>query len=100
MTKSAVNAGRNTAYDGNINSDDGKYVLNNLINTAVNKGSSIKKGSAVAKSHMAKIRHMQKSKKSENILDDITCAISSGSVRDNVPTFRRPIKGSREEKKI
>ena len=47
---------------------------------------------------MAKNRGLEKTKKSEGILDDIIGAISGGSVRNNVPTFRRAIKGSAEAK--
>ena len=57
-------------------------------------GSGFKKGSAEAKAHMAKIRAMRKKKKGDGIMDDIVSAISGGKVLDNVPTFRRPIKGS------
>ena len=41
---------------------------------------------------------MRKTKKGEGILDDIMGAIIGGSVCDNVPTIRRPITGSPEEK--
>ena len=61
------------------------------------------KGSPEAKEYMAKIRASRKAKKGgavmttgDGILEDIVGAISGGAVLANVPTFRRPIKGSPE----
>ena len=99
--KTIANAGINAVVP-----DQYKDIAKAGVNTGVDVGYALngsglkfKKGSEEAKAHMAKIRAMRKTKKSGcGILDDIQGAISGLGIRDNVPTFQRPIKGSAEAK--